>query len=48
MLVAYIWHFWIGVILFFVAILAVLGLVGGYLKSVTSQHYPSKRKRRDD
>jgi hypothetical protein len=48
MLVAYIWHFWIGVILFFGAILAVIALVGGYLKSVTSQRYPSKRNRRDD
>lgn len=48
MLLAYIWHFWIGVVLLLVAILAVVGLVGGYLKSVTAQRYPGKRARRDD
>lgn len=45
---AYIWHFWIGVVMMFVALLAVLSLVGGYLKSVTAQRYPGKRARRDD
>lgn len=48
MLVAYVWHFWIGVLLFFVSVLAVVGLLGGYLKSVTSKQYPGKRNRRDD
>ncbi len=48
MLVAYIWHFWIGLLLFGVALLATLGVVVGYLKSVTSQQYPGKRNRRDD
>lgn len=48
MLLAYIWHFWIGVVLLFVSILAVVGLVGAYLKTVTAQRYPSRRARRDD
>lgn len=47
-MLAYIWHFWIGVILMLVGLLAVLSLVGGYLKSVTSQRYPGRRARRDD
>lgn len=45
MLLAYIWHFWIGVVLFAVALLAVVALVGGYLKAVTAQRYPDRRAR---
>ena len=45
LLAAEIWHWWIGVVLLIVSILAVVGLVGGYLKSVTSQRYPGKRTR---
>lgn len=48
MLLAYIWHFWIGVVLLLVSVLAVVSLVGAYLKSVTAQRYPGKRARRDD
>jgi hypothetical protein len=48
MLAANIWHWWIGVILTLVGVLSVAGLVGGYLKNVTSQQYPGKRQRRDD
>ena len=40
-----VWHWWIGVILFVVSVLAVLGLIGGYLKNVTAQRYPNKRQR---
>jgi hypothetical protein len=43
-----IWHWWIGVVLTLASVLAVVGLIGGYLKSVTSQRYPGKRNRRDD
>jgi len=43
-----IWHWWIGVVLTLVAVLAVAGLIAGYLKSVTAQRYPGKRNRRDD
>ncbi|MFN8021477.1 MAG: hypothetical protein U0Q03_08120 [Acidimicrobiales bacterium] len=45
---AVIWHFWIGLILTFAAILTVVTVVGGYLKQVTSQRYPGRRNRRDD
>jgi hypothetical protein len=47
MLAAEIWHWWIGVILVGVAILATLALVGGYLKNVTSKQYPNRRQRRE-
>ncbi len=40
-----VWHWWIGVILFAVSVLAVLGLIGSYLKNVTAQRYPNKRQR---
>jgi formate-dependent nitrite reductase membrane component NrfD len=43
MLAANIWHWWIGVVLFVASVAAVLGLVGGYLKNVSSQRYPGKR-----
>ena len=45
MLAAEIWHWWIGLVLLIVSVLAVAGLVGGYLKSVSSQRYPGKRTR---
>lgn len=37
MIAANIWHWWIGIVLAAAGILAVIGVVAGYLKSVTSQ-----------
>ena len=48
MLAAEIWYWWIGVVLTVASVLVVLAVVAGYLKSVTSQHYPGKRQKRDD
>ncbi|MFM2072272.1 MAG: hypothetical protein RLZZ623_2535 [Actinomycetota bacterium] len=48
MLAANIWHWWIGVVLTFVALLTVGGLCAAYLKTVVSQQYPGKRQRRGD
>jgi uncharacterized membrane protein len=45
MLAAEIWHWWIGVVLLIVSILAVAGLVGSYLKSVSSRRYPPDQAR---
>lgn len=45
MLAANIWHWWIGVLLFGVSLLAVAGLIAGYLKSVTSLHRPPESAR---
>jgi hypothetical protein len=44
---AVIFHFWLGVILLAVSILAVVGLIGGYLKKVTAPQFPSKRNREE-
>ena len=43
MLAANIWHWWIGVVLLIASVGAVLAVVAGYLKSVSSQRYPGKR-----
>jgi hypothetical protein len=40
---AVIFHFWLGLLLLAVSILAVVSLIGGYLKKVTAPQYPSKR-----
>jgi hypothetical protein len=48
MLAAEIWYWWIGVVLTAVSVLAVLGLVAGYLKNVSSQRYPGKRHSESD
>lgn len=48
MLAANIWHWWLGVVLTLVSVLAVGGLVASYLKSITSQQYPGKHHRRGD
>lgn len=47
MLAANIWHWWLGVVLFGGAVLAVLSLIGGYLKSVTAKKYPPRHSQSD-
>lgn len=44
---AVIFHYWLGVILLAVAILSVVGVIGGYLKKVTAMQHPSKRNREE-
>ena len=48
MLAAEIWHWWIGVILVAIGIVASLALIGGYLKNVTAKQYPNRRQQRRD
>ena len=49
MLAAEVWHWWIGVALTGAGVLVGLGVLGGYLKSVTAQNYPGgKRQRQND
>jgi hypothetical protein len=48
LLAAEIWHWWIGVILTVVGVLAVVGLVAQYLKTVSSTRYPDRRQQQDD
>jgi hypothetical protein len=46
MLAANVWHWWIGIVLWIVGMLVFVGLVVGYLKSVTAQKHPSRRQQR--
>jgi len=47
MLAAEIWHWWIGVAMLGAGILATVGLLGGYLKQVSSQRYPGGKRQRE-
>lgn len=47
MLAAYIWHWWLGLIMLIAAGGATIGLIAGYLKNVTSHRYPSGRRGRE-
>jgi hypothetical protein len=42
-MLANIWHWWIGVVLSFVAIFAAIGLIVGYVRKVVAPQYPGKR-----
>lgn len=42
LLAANVWHWWIGVTLTIVSVLAVVALVGGYVKKVTATKYPPR------
>jgi hypothetical protein len=44
---AVIFHYWLGVILLAVSVLAVIGLIRGYLKKVTAMQHPPKRNREE-
>ena len=44
---AVIFHYWLGVILLAVSILACVGLIGGYLKKVTALQHPPKHNREE-
>ena len=41
-MISVVWHFWIAPFLVVGAILTVLAIIGGYLKSVTSKQYPPR------
>jgi hypothetical protein len=47
MLAAYIWHWWIGLIMLLAGVGATIGLIGGYLKQVSSQRYPQGKRARE-
>ena len=46
MLAAPVWHFWIGLVLVGVGVLAVAGLLGYFLWSVQAKKYPTGRQAR--
>jgi Na+-transporting methylmalonyl-CoA/oxaloacetate decarboxylase gamma subunit len=45
MSLAVIWHYWIGLVFFFLSILVVVGVVVGYLIKVESLKYPRTPRR---
>ncbi|MDO9175868.1 MAG: hypothetical protein Q7V62_13765 [Actinomycetota bacterium] len=47
-MIAEIYHWWLGVILTVVSVLAIVGVVAGYLKKVVAPQYPGKRQKRED
>ena len=47
MLAAYIWHWWIGLVMLIAGGGAVLGLIVGYLKQVSAQRYPGGKRQRE-
>lgn len=47
-MIAQIFHWWLGVILAVVGVLATVGIVAGYLKKVVAPQYPGKRQKRED
>jgi membrane protein implicated in regulation of membrane protease activity len=46
MLVANVWHWWIGIALFLVSVIFLIALVVGYIKFVSAQKYPSAKQQR--
>ncbi len=47
MLAAYIWHWWIGLVMLLAGVGASLALIVGYLKQVSSQRYPGGKRGRE-
>lgn len=45
MLAANVWHWWIGIALVLLSLLAIVVLVGSYLKSVTAKQHPGRGQR---
>jgi formate-dependent nitrite reductase membrane component NrfD len=45
MVAAYVWHYWVGLVLLLAGIGAVLQGVVGYLTKVSSSRYPNRRQR---
>jgi hypothetical protein len=41
-LAAVVWHYWIAVPLFAMAVVGVIALIAGYAKQVTSQRFPKE------
>lgn len=45
MFAAYVWHYWVGLVLLIAAIGAVLQAVVGYLLKVSAMRHPNRRQR---
>jgi hypothetical protein len=47
MLAAYIWHWWIGLVMLLAGGFAAVSLIGGYIKQVSSQRFPGGKRGRE-
>jgi hypothetical protein len=47
MVAAYIWHWWLGLIMLIAGVAATIGLTISYLKQVSSQRYPGGKRGRE-
>lgn len=45
MVAAYVWHYWVGLVLLLAGIGAVLQGVVGYITKVSASRYPNRRQR---
>jgi len=45
MLAANVWHWWIGIALVLLAVLAIVGLVAAYLAAVTAKQHPTRAQK---
>lgn len=45
MFAAYVWHWWVGLVLLLGAVGAILQLVVGYVAKVSATRYPNRRQR---
>ncbi len=46
MLIANVWHWWIGIALFLVSLVLLIALVAGYVKTVSARRYPTAKQQR--
>lgn len=47
-MIAEIFHWWLALGLSLVGVLAVVAVIGGYVKKVVAPQYPGKRQKRED
>jgi len=47
MVAAYVWHWWLGLVMLIAGVLAFIGLTIGYLKQVTAQRHPPGKRGRE-
>ncbi|MCU1394747.1 MAG: hypothetical protein JWM34_3175 [Ilumatobacteraceae bacterium] len=47
LVIAVIFHFWLGLILLLAGGAAIVGLIGGYLKTVSGAKYPNGKQKRE-
>jgi hypothetical protein len=47
MVAAYVWHWWLGLVMLIAGVAATIGLTINYLRQVSSQRYPGGKRGRE-